>query len=320
MALSCLCQFIVVLDVAIVNVAVPSMVRDLGVGDSLAQWVINSYAVIFAGFLLLGGRLGDVFGVRRILTLGVGLFTLASLLGGLAAGAPMLIGARMVQGLGAAIVAPATLAILVGHLEAGPVRQRGIGIWSAVTGAGGSLGVLLGGVITASLGWRWVLLVNVPLGLVVLVAASAWLPARRGPTGSVDIAGGVVATIGLIALVLSVVSAGEDGWLAPTTIAFAATAVMMSGVFVVIERHVAETPLVPLSLVRARPVASANLTQVFLSLSGLGMFFLMSLYFQQVAATDRSPPVSLSSRRTSLSSPGPPSGREQPDASGTARC
>ena len=210
----CIGQFMVVLDISIVNVALPSIQRDLRFSASELQWVVNAYTLTFAGFLLLGGRAADLFGRRRLFLVGLGVFTVASLCGGLAQNETWLIAARTLQGLGAAILAPATLTILTATFAEGPARARALGVWSAVASAGASAGALLGGVLTDFLSWRWILFVNVPVGVVALVAARRYLPESRADLlhRHLDVAGAVTVTGGLVALVYAIVRTERYPW------------------------------------------------------------------------------------------------------------
>ncbi len=213
LAVCCTAQFMVILDVSIVNVALPSIRAALGFSAIDLQWIVNAYAVTFAGFLMLGGRAADLFGQRRVFITGFLLFAFASLAGGVAQSQGMLIGARALQGLGGAIMAPASLAIINSSFAPGPERLRAIGLWGAMSGAGGAAGVLAGGVITQTLGWRWILLINIPIGIgAALVASAAVAERRREGAGSFDLAGALSITGGLLALVYGIVSAGADSW------------------------------------------------------------------------------------------------------------
>ena len=207
-------QFMVVLDASIVNVALPSIQRDLHFSSSGLQWVINAYTLTFAGFLLLGGRAADLFGRRRIFMVGLAVFTLSSLLGGMAQSEAWLMGARALQGLGAAILAPATLTILTATFSEGPARARALGAWSAVSAAGASAGALLGGILTDLLNWRWILFVNVPVGIVALIAARRYLPESRADMAHrhLDLGGAVTVTAGLVALVFALVRTETYSW------------------------------------------------------------------------------------------------------------
>ncbi|WP_455908210.1 MFS transporter, partial [Streptomyces hygroscopicus] len=218
--LACAAQFMVVLDVSVVNVALPSIQTALGFDAAGLQWVVGSYALVFAGFLLLGGRLADLYGRRRVFVWGLALFSVSSLAGGLATGPGLLIAMRAVQGLGAAVLAPATLTILTTTFPEGPGRTKALAIWTAVSSAGGAAGNLIGGVLTDALSWRWILLINVPIGAVAVLAALRLLPSDHSGmmSGKLDIPGAVLATLGVTALVYGVNQAGTHGWAGPTTL------------------------------------------------------------------------------------------------------
>ncbi|MBY8877833.1 MFS transporter [Actinacidiphila acidipaludis] len=278
----CAGQFLVVLDVSVVNVALPSMRTDLGMGQTGQQWVVNAYALTFAGFLLLGGRAADLFGRKRVFLTGLGLFTLASLAGGLARDPWMLITARAVQGLGSAVLAPTTLSILTTSFPEGPERTRAIGTWTAVGAGGGAAGGLIGGVLTDYLSWRWVLLVNVPIGAVVLAGAVWYLTESRGSAGRrLDVPGAVLVTGGVAALAYGIAESESHSWSsAYSALPLAAGAVLLA-VFVAVEARTAQ-PLMPLRLFRIRSVSAAN---TVLLASGSAMFatwYFLSLYMQNV--------------------------------------
>src|SRR6059036_3033762 len=218
LALLCVVQFMVVLEIAIVNVALPSIQVDLGFSEQNLQWVISAYALFFGGFLLLGGRAADLLGRRRIFLAGLVVFTLASLLAGLAWSEASLIGARAIQGLGAAIITPAALSILSVTFVEGRERNIALGVWGAVGGFGAAAGVLLGGILTQALGWEWIFFINVPVGVVAFVLAPFLLrESRDARVKSFDIPGAVLVTGGLSSLVYAITQAGQDGWLAGTT-------------------------------------------------------------------------------------------------------
>ena len=214
LALACLAQFMVILDVSVVNVALPSIRSALHFSEQDLQWVVNAYTVTFAGFLLLGGRAADLLGQRRVFVTGLVVFSLASLAGGFAGSQPMLIAARAAQGLGGAIIAPASLSILTTTFEEGAARNRAVGIWGAMGGAGGAAGVLLGGVLTDLLSWRWILFINVPIGLIAASLAQRYIAESRGVKRerNFDVAGAVAATLGLSLLVLGIVRTDVTGW------------------------------------------------------------------------------------------------------------
>jgi len=284
LALVCLAQFMVVLDVSIVNVALPSIRHDLSFSQAGLQWVVNAYTLAFAGFLLLGGRAADLYGRRRIFLLGMGLFTAASLAGGLAQSQGMLIAARTAQGLGGAILSPATLTILTTTFTDGRRRSRALGMWSAVAGAGGAAGSLLGGVLTDFAGWRWILFINVPIGLLGLVAGRALLVDTREERGrsSLDAPGAVLVTGGLMALVYAIVGTSEHPWTSTRTLATLGLAVVLLGWFLYHEARVARHPLMPLSLFRSRSVRGANLVMLCMGGGFFAFWFFLSLYMQNV--------------------------------------
>ncbi|HYT30009.1 MAG TPA: MFS transporter, partial [Actinomycetota bacterium] len=220
LALVCLGQFMVVLDISIVNVALPSIQSELHFSASGLQWVVNAYTLTFAGFLLLGGRAADLFGRRRMFLLGLGMFTVASLLGGLAQNQAMLLAARALQGLGGAVLAPATLTILTTSFSEGAARARALGVWSAVAAAGASAGALLGGILTDLISWRWILFVNVPIGVAAILAARAFLPESRAESAHrrLDVAGALTVTGGLVALVYGIVRTQTYAWTSRQTL------------------------------------------------------------------------------------------------------
>src|SRR4051794_29576602 len=275
-------QFVVVLDASIVNVALPSIQRALDFSDSNLQWVVNAYTLTFGGFLLLGGRAADLFGRRRVFLGGLVLFSLASLAGGLAQSEGWLIAARAVQGLGAAIISPAALSIVTTTFAEGTERNKALGVWGAVAGAGGAAGVLLGGILTDSLGWEWVLFVNVPIGLAAaavtpLLIAESRAPERQG----FDVLGAVTVTAGLALLIYCVVGTIEHGWGATRTLVGFAVALALIAAFLVREAT-ARSPLIRLGILRGRTLASANLVGLFTGGSLFAMFFFISLYLQRV--------------------------------------
>ncbi|EGX56191.1 transmembrane transport protein [Streptomyces zinciresistens K42] len=281
-ALACAGQFLVVLDVSVVNVALPSMRADLGLGAPGLQWVVNAYAIAFAGFMLLGGRAGDLYGRKRMFLLGLGLFTLASLAGGLAQQDWQLLAARAAQGLGAAVLAPATLTIVTAAVPEGQARARAIATWTAVGAGGGAAGGLVGGVLVDLLSWRWVLLINVPVGAVVLVAAVLWLTesvagGRRRP----DLPGAVLVTAGLATLAYGISQTEAAGWTAGATVAPLLAGVALIGAFLVVEARTA-APLMPLGLFRSRAVSSANVAMLMSGSAMFCMWFFMTLYAQNV--------------------------------------
>ncbi len=284
----CLAQFMVVLDISIVNVALPSIQKSLGFSEANLQWVVTAYSLTFGGLLLLGGRLADLFGRRRIFLLGLVLFTGSSLLGGFAQNQGTLIAARALQGVGAAVLSPATLTILTVTFTDHRARAKALGVWSAVAAGGGAAGALFGGILTQYLSWRWILFVNVPIGVVLFLFARFFLKESRAeaPRRRLDIAGSVTVTAGLLALVYTIVHTDQVGWTSLSTLVSGSVAIVMLGLFVYVEGAVAEQPLVPLRLFRSRAVTGANLVMFTFGAAMFAMWFFLSLYLQQVLHYD----------------------------------
>lgn len=284
LGLACAAQFMVVLDVSVVNVALPSIQTALGFDAVGLQWVVGAYAVVFAGFLLLGGRLADVYGRRRVFLWGLGLFSVSSLVGGLAVTPGVLVAMRAVQGLGAAMLAPATLTIVTTTFAEEPGRTRAVATWTAVSSAGGAAGNLIGGVLTESLSWRWILLINVPVGAVTALAALQLLPADQPRTGprKLDLPGAVLVTLGVTALVLGVTQGQTHGWTAPVTVAALAAAVLALAAFTAVEARGSASALVPPHLVRMRPVRVGNAVMLLAGACFIPMWYFLSLYMQNV--------------------------------------
>ena len=282
--LACLAQFMVILDVSVVNVALPAIRGGLHFTEQDLQWVVNAYTVTFAGFLLLGGRAADLLGRRRVFVAGLILFGLASLAGGLADSQGVLIAARAIQGLGGAVIAPASLSILTTTFTEGAARNRAVGIWGAMGGAGGAAGVLLGGVLTTTLGWRWILFINVPIALAAAIATERYVAEGRNEERSrnFDLAGAITATAGLSLLVLGIVRTDVTGWGAASTLALMIGGLALLAVFVAIEGRFATAPLMPLRIYRSRTLTAANLVVLFVGGATFGMWFFASLYLQQV--------------------------------------
>jgi EmrB/QacA subfamily drug resistance transporter len=281
--LLCSAQFVVVLDASIVNVALPTIGKALDFSESSLPWVVNAYVLTFGGFLLLGGRLADLLGRRRIFMVGLVLFALASLAGGLATNSGQLIAARAVQGLGAAILSPAALSIITTTFRDGSERNKALGVWGAVAGSGGAAGVLLGGVLTEYLGWEWVLWVNVPIGIAAAALAPSLIAESRSASESraFDFAGAVSVTAGLSTLVYALVEAPDAGWGSTQTIGLLALSVALFGAFVAAELRSA-SPLVPFSIFRIRTLTGANVVGILTGASLFSMFFFISLYMQNV--------------------------------------
>ncbi len=283
LAVCCIAQFMVVLDVTIVNVALPQMRIDLHMSATALQWIVNAYTLTFAGFLMLGGRAADLFGRRRIFMLGLGLFTFFSLLGGLAQNGGMLIAARAAQGVGGAILAPATLSLITTTFTEPSARRRALGAWSATAASGAAVGVFSGGVLTDLLSWRWVLFVNVPIGLALLIAAAAWLTNSRAETRSpLDVPGALTVTGGLALLVYAIVGTDTRPWGSATTLLTLLGAAILLGAFAFIESRVASHPLVPLGVFRMRSLSVANGIAVTIGAGLFGLYYFLSLYLQQI--------------------------------------
>jgi len=276
-------QFVIVIDASIVNVALPSIGRALDFSQTNLSWVVNAYTLTFGGFLLLGGRLADLVGRRFMFIIGLVVFSVSSLLGGLAQSDTWLIAARAVQGLGAAMASPAALSIIATTFADGEERNRALGVWGAVAGAGGAAGVLLGGILTSGLSWRWVLFVNVPIGLLCAFVAPRILRESRveSDTRNFDIPGAVTVTTGLALLVYATVDAVNVGWGAARTIAELAGAALLIAAFLVIESR-QPAPLMPFSIFRLRTLRGANIVALLIGMSLFSMFFFISLYMQQV--------------------------------------
>src|SRR5215218_7268935 len=282
LALLAAAQFVVILDASIVNVALPSIGEALDFSQDDLSWVVNAYTLFFGGFLLLGGRMADLIGRRRMFIAGLVLFALASLAGGLSTSPGMLIAARAVQGLGAALVSPAALSLVTVMFTEGAERNKAMGVWGAVAGSGGAAGVLLGGVLTEYAGWEWVLFVNVPIGIVAALIAPRLLPeSRNAGARHFDIAGAVSVTAGLSLLVYTLVDANDAGWLSGQTLGLGAVALALLAAFVVIERR-SQAPLVPFAIFRRRTITGTNIVGLLVAMALFSMFFFISLYMQQV--------------------------------------
>ncbi len=276
-------QFVIVIDASIVNVALPSIGAHLHFARADLSWVVNAYVLTFGGFLLLGGRMADLLGRRRMFMLGLVVFSLASFAGGIAQSEGWLIAARAVQGLGAAIVSPAALSIITVTFAEGAERNRALGIWGAVAGAGGAAGVLLGGILTSGLSWRWVLFVNVPIGIAAALLAPRTLRESLAEDGTTtfDLPGAVTVTAGLSLLVYAVVDTVNSGWGSTATLLRLAGAAALLIAFLVIERR-SRHPLMPFSIFRLRTLRGANIVGLLIGMSLFSMFFFISLYLQNV--------------------------------------
>ncbi|MCX4095021.1 MFS transporter [Nocardia sp. alder85J] len=283
LALACAGQFMVILDASVVNVALPSIQRDLGFSATGLAWVVNGYLLAFAGLMLSGGRAGDLFGQRRMLTAGLFVFSGASLVGGLATGAGVLVAARVAQGAGAAFLAPATLAVVNTRFPAGPARARALGAWSAAGGAGGMAGAVAGGALTGALSWRWIFLINVPIGVVLIAVA---MVALSGTTvdrlARLDPIGAVTGTAGASALVFGVVRSGAYGWSSARVLGIIGAGVLLLAVFLVVEGRFATRPLMPLRLFGIRAVAAGNGMLLLFGGIPIAMWYFTSLLLQNV--------------------------------------
>jgi EmrB/QacA subfamily drug resistance transporter len=276
-------QFVVVLDASIVNVALPTIGKALDFSDENLPWIVNAYVLTFGGFLLLGGRTADLLGRRRVFMAGLMLVAVASLAAGFAATEAQLIAARAAQGLGAAIISPAALSIVTTIFRDGAERNKALGVWGAVAGAGGAAGVLLGGILTDGLGWEWVLWVNVPVSLIAFFLAPRLIAESRASdeARAFDVAGAVTITAALSLLVYAVIDASEAGWGSTKTLGLIALALVLFAAFVAIELR-SRKPLVPFSIFRIRTLTGANVVGILVGASLFSMFFFISLYMQQV--------------------------------------
>jgi EmrB/QacA subfamily drug resistance transporter len=283
LALIVAAQFMVVLDVAIVNVALPSIKTDLNFSQESLQWVITAYSILFGGVLLLGGRLSDLLGRRRLFAAGLALFTVSSLLDGLAWSESSLIAFRSLQGLGAALLSPAALSILTTTFRQGRERNLALGVWGAASGSGGAAGVLLGGALTSWLSWSWIFFINVPVGLLVLGLTPVLLRESRADLGHrrFDFAGAASITSGLMLLVYALTRAAQHGWVTAETIGLLAASAALIGAFFLIELR-SKAPLLPLRIFRLRTLSASNVSGLLMGGAIFAQFFLLTLYMQQV--------------------------------------
>ena len=281
LALVSLAQFLVILDTSIIGIALPDIQRALGFSESSLQWVFNAYVIAFGGLLLLGGRLADLFGARLVFVVGFVTLTGASLVAGLAWSDEVLVAGRALQGVGAALIAPAAMAIVMSLFTTPAELGKAMAIWGAAAPAGGTAGVFLGGVITEWISWRWTFLVNVPVGLLVLAAAPALIPAIGGRRIRVDLAGAASITTALSLAVYAIVTANENGWGSIETLGLLGLAAALLGAFVAIESRRAE-PLVRLGIFRSHNLSAANLVMALLGAAWIPMWFYLNLYLQQV--------------------------------------
>jgi EmrB/QacA subfamily drug resistance transporter len=278
----CLGDLMIVLDTTIVNVALPSIKTDLGFSQTSLAWIVNAYLLTFGGFLLLGGRLGDLFGHRRLFLIGVSLFTLASVACGLSTTQGLLVAARTVQGLGGAVVSAVALSLIMNLFTEPAERAKAMGVFGFVLSGGGTLGVLLGGVLTDVLSWHWIFLVNVPIGLAVYILSLRLVPATGGSAGGrLDVAGAVTVTASLMLAVYAIVNGNQEGWTSAQTLGLLGGAAVLMAAFLTIEARV-PAPLVPLGLFRLRNLATANVVGVLWSAAMFAWFFISALYLQEV--------------------------------------
>jgi EmrB/QacA subfamily drug resistance transporter len=279
----CLGSLMIVLDTTIVNVALPSIRADLGFSETSLAWVVNAYLLTFGGFLLLGGRLGDLYGHRRLFLAGITLFTLASLACGLAGSQGFLVTARAVQGVGGAVASAVSLSLMMNLFTEPADRAKAMGVFGFVASGGGSIGVLLGGILTNSLDWHWIFLVNLPIGVAVVVLSLKLLPGgrTRAASGRLDVAGAVTVTAALMLAVYAIVNGNRYGWTSGRTLGMLGSAVALLGLFVAIESRV-RSPLMPLGILRLRNVATANVVGVLWAAAMFAWFFLSALYLQLV--------------------------------------
>ncbi|GAX54422.1 MFS transporter [Streptomyces olivochromogenes] len=273
-------QLMVVLDATITNIALPAIQTDLGVSDANLAWIVNSYALAFGGLLLLGGKAGDLFGRRKMFQVGTAVFTLASLLGGLAPNESLLIGARVLQGVGAALAAPSALALITTTFPAGKARNTAMGVYAAMGGVGATVGLLLGGALTDVLDWRWVFFVNIPIGLAVLAGTRTLVEAERHP-GRLDVPGAITGTGGLIALVYGITRGGEHGWTGGVTLVVFAAAAVLLAAFLYLQARTID-PMMPLRLFKDRTRSGSYATMLFIGAGMFATFYFLTLYMQLI--------------------------------------
>jgi EmrB/QacA subfamily drug resistance transporter len=281
--LLCTVQFIDIIDSSIMNVALPSIRADLGFNQQNLQWVLSGYLVTYGGFLLLGGRAADLVGRRRLLVAGTAVFAVCSLAGGLATNAATLVGARVAQGIGAALMAPAGLSILTTTFTEGRDRTRALGLWGAISGVAAATGVFLGGVLSEGPGWRWVLFVNIPVCALIVAAAFRLVPVdpRRARSATFDIPGAVLVSAAMLLLIYALVKAPDEGWATRHTIGELGTAAVLFVAFVIVERR-SRNPLFPFAIFRVKGLAAADATQLLAFAGFLSAFFFLTLYMQNV--------------------------------------
>ncbi|MGG8407337.1 MFS transporter [Streptomyces sp. 12297] len=275
------CQLMIVLDITIVNIALPHIQTALGFSTTSLSWVVNAYTLTFGGLLLLGGRTGDILGRRRVFIFGVLLFGLASLLGGLAQNSGQLLAARALQGVGGAIASPTSLALITTTFTEGPARNRAFGVFAGVSAGGGAIGLLLGGILVEWLDWRWIFFVNVPIALLIAFAAPRVIKESERHPGHFDFTGAVTATVGMVALVYGFIRAAQEGWRDPLTLASFGAAVVLLTLYILIERRSAQ-PITPLHMFADRNRAGTYGIMLMLACAIFGMFFFLTLFVQNV--------------------------------------
>jgi len=283
LVLVCIAQFMVILDATIVNVALPSIQHGLHFTASSLQWVVNAYTLIFGGFLLLGGRASDLLGRQRLFVAGVIVFTIASLINGIATSSGMLIGGRALQGLGAALVSPAALSIVTTTFAEGAERTKALGIWSSIAAGGGAVGLVLGGLLTETLSWRWVFFINLPIGIAAALLSLRYIRNTRAENepDTADVAGAVTVTGGLLVLVYGIVKAQAYGWASGKTLGLGALALALLGAFVVIELR-SKAPLIRLGILRLRSLSASNIAMLFVASGLFAMFYFAGIYLQEI--------------------------------------
>jgi EmrB/QacA subfamily drug resistance transporter len=276
-----LAQFLVILDTSIIGVALPTIQQHFGFSQAELQWIFSAYVIVFGALLLLGGRLSDILGQRRIFVIGFAILTGASILAGLAPTGDVLIAARALQGIGAAFIAPAAMSMVMGLFTIPAERNKALGIWGAAAPAGGTAGVFLGGIITAYVDWSWVFLINVPVGIAVLGLARLLLPRGVKQKGRVDYPGAIAITGALMLLVYAIVTANDNGWSSLPTVSLLLASVGLFGAFSVIQKR-SKSPLIPLQIFRTRNLLSSNIVMALLGAAWIPMWFFLNLYLQQI--------------------------------------
>ena len=280
LAVLCTAQFMVIMDTSIIGVALPAIQKDLGYTASSLQWIFNAYVILLGGLLLLGGKLSDIYGPRKIFMVGFGILTASSLLAGLAWSAPVLNTARALQGAGSALIAPAALTLLMGMFTDPKEMAKAFGFWGASAAAGGSAGVFLGGLLTEWVSWQWVFYINIPMGIIVMLAAPSLLLSGTKQKGRVDLIGALIATAALITLVYAIVTGEQAGWASAQTLGLIITSIVLIIVFVQVQKRRAQ-PLVPLSIFKAFNLSSGNIVMALMAAAWIPLWFYLNLYLQQ---------------------------------------